>query len=85
MYETRNDVSPLVKDIYKTWIDNMEDDDITNAVKYELENKDIPSSLRELIDYIPSRKVWVIGGDGWAYDIGYDSILDDFQESLTEE
>ena len=74
MYETRNDVSPLVKDIYKTWIDNMEDDDITNAVKYELENKDIPSSLRELIDYIPSRKVWVIGGDGWAYDIGYGGL-----------
>ena len=74
MYETRNEVSPLVKDIYKTWIDNMEDDDITNAVKYELENKDIPSSLRELIDYIPSRKVWVIGGDGWAYDIGYGGV-----------
>lgn len=25
-------------------------------------------------DYIPSRTVFMIGGDGWAYDIGYSGI-----------
>ena len=28
----------------------------------------------KLIDYIPSRKVWILGGDGWAYDIGYGGL-----------
>ncbi len=74
MFNTRNDVSPELKNIYKEWIDNMEDDDITNGIKEVLLSHDIPLELEKLIDYIPSRKVWIIGGDGWAYDIGYDGI-----------
>ena len=27
-----------------------------------------------MLDYIPSRKVWIVGGDGWAYDIGYGGL-----------
>ena len=34
----------------------------------------IPEEIRKLIDYIPSRKVWILGGDGWAYDIGYGGL-----------
>ena len=33
MYKTKDEVDPLVKATYKEWIDNMEDDDITNAIK----------------------------------------------------
>ena len=74
MYKTRNDVSPEVKDLFKTWIDNMDDIDITNAIKMELENKELPEELKELFDYIEERKIWIIGGDGWAYDIGYGGL-----------
>ena len=28
----------------------------------------------DLIDYIPARTIWAIGGDGWAYDIGYGGL-----------
>ena len=42
--------------------------------KEKLEKSDIPNDLKELLDYIPSRKVWIIGGDGWAYDIGYGGL-----------
>ena len=34
----------------------------------------VPKELIELKDYIPSRVVFSVGGDGWAYDIGYSGI-----------
>ena len=74
MYETRDVVDPEVKATFKEWIDNMEDDDLTLAIKNKLSNSDIPNELRELLDYIPSRSVWILGGDGWAYDIGYGGL-----------
>ena len=30
--------------------------------------------LRELADYLVKKSVWMIGGDGWAYDIGYGGL-----------
>jgi len=30
--------------------------------------------LNELADYLVKRSVWVLGGDGWAYDIGYGGL-----------
>ena len=74
MYETKDIVKKDVKDIYKKWIDNMEDFEVTSKVKEELENHEIPNELKDLLPYIPSRTVWVVGGDGWAYDIGYGGL-----------
>lgn len=31
-------------------------------------------SLLELSDYLVKKSVWIIGGDGWAYDIGYGGL-----------
>ena len=74
MIETKDEVSKETKDTYKLWIDNSEDVNITNEVKEKLSKSSIPSELRSLLDYIPSRKVWIVGGDGWAYDIGYGGL-----------
>ncbi|MGB8602498.1 MAG: pyruvate:ferredoxin (flavodoxin) oxidoreductase, partial [Rhizomicrobium sp.] len=30
--------------------------------------------LFELVDYLVEKQVWIIGGDGWAYDIGYGGL-----------
>jgi len=30
--------------------------------------------LRPLADYLVDKSVWIIGGDGWAYDIGYGGL-----------
>ena len=61
MYKYKDTVSPEVKATFKEWIDNMEDDDYTLAIKSKLENSEIPDEIRKLIDYIPSRKVWILG------------------------
>ena len=74
MFKYKDEVSPEIKATFKEWIDNMDDDDLTVAIKNKLENSLIPDEIRELIDFIPSRSVWIFGGDGWAYDIGYGGL-----------
>ena len=32
------------------------------------------SVLRQLADYLVTKSVWIVGGDGWAYDIGYGGL-----------
>lgn len=32
------------------------------------------SQIAQLKDYLDKRSVWMIGGDGWAYDIGYGGV-----------
>ncbi|MGZ4957621.1 MAG: pyruvate:ferredoxin (flavodoxin) oxidoreductase [Methylomonas sp.] len=32
------------------------------------------ASLLQLADYLCKKSVWIIGGDGWAYDIGYGGL-----------
>jgi pyruvate-ferredoxin/flavodoxin oxidoreductase len=34
----------------------------------------IASRLLEFADYLCKKSVWIIGGDGWAYDIGYGGV-----------
>ena len=30
--------------------------------------------LRQIADYLVRKNVWIVGGDGWAYDIGYGGL-----------
>lgn len=67
-------VDNSLKEMFNLWLDNKEDFGSTYPLKKELENLEIPNDLRNLLDYIPARSVWAIGGDGWAYDIGFGGI-----------
>ena len=74
MENTINEVSSDIKELYTKWLGNMDNYDTTVEVYNELKNKDINNELKELLNYIPSITVWCIGGDGWAYDIGFGGI-----------
>ena len=74
MEESLESVALDVKELFITWLNNLNDYKETLRVKNELANKEIPNELKELLDYIPARSVWAIGGDGWAYDIGYGGL-----------
>lgn len=63
-----------VKELYTKWLDNREDFDITRDIKDKLIEIGVPNELKDLIDYVPARSVWTLGGDGWAYDIGFGGI-----------
>ncbi len=46
----------------------------TAVEKSEGELKEVFRKIAELKDYFVDKSVWIIGGDGWAYDIGYGGL-----------
>lgn len=38
------------------------------------DSKTLLQKVKELQDYLIDRSIWAIGGDGWAYDIGYGGL-----------
>ncbi len=46
------------------------------ALKVKLATLDLPEALtlEGVCDQLVKRSVWIIGGDGWAYDIGYGGV-----------
>jgi len=67
-------VNQNVKKLYTEYLQNDTDFEITKGIKELLKKEEIPKELKELIDYIPSRTILAVGGDGWAYDIGFSGI-----------
>lgn len=74
MEESYDLVEEEVKELFKTWLSHSNDFEITQNVYKNLKGKNLPKELQDLLSYIPSRTVWAIGGDGWAYDIGFGGI-----------
>ena len=35
---------------------------------------DIAKELKSIADYLVKKSIWIMGGDGWAYDIGYGGL-----------
>lgn len=73
--------SELVSDI----LDNPESDEKEKAKKFAdieklketlniLDNSDDAKKLNQLTEYLRKKAVWIFGGDGWAYDIGYGGV-----------
>ena len=72
--------TPEVKELFTTWLENKENGEITKKVRKQLvpllEKVDAPfaKEIIDLQDHITKRSQWIIGGDGWAYDIGYGGL-----------
>ena len=63
------------KDPYcKKWLENPYDYNTTKEVYDNLDYKKVNKEIESLKDYIISRNIWTVGGDGWAYDIGFGGI-----------
>jgi len=73
--------SELVSDI----LDNPEADETEKAKKFAdidklketlniLDNNEDAKKLNQLTEYLRKKAVWIFGGDGWAYDIGYGGV-----------
>ncbi len=74
--------------LFKKWLATLEDFSENNkvvvkifeALKTEIketENKELLKTLKQielLKDFLTQKSVWIIGGDGWAYDIGYGGL-----------
>ena len=61
-------------DLIELYLSHMQDVEITRKVYENLHYDVLPKIVSELREYIPYRTIWTIGGDGWAYDIGFGGI-----------
>ncbi|MBQ0125174.1 MAG: 4Fe-4S binding protein, partial [Clostridiales bacterium] len=69
-----------VKTAGKAWLDTFDDGEAnspaTDALVAELEKCGCDAS-RDILskkDYLSKKSVWIFGGDGWAYDIGFGGL-----------
>ncbi len=72
-----DNIDLTLKEKFNLFIEN-EDENLKNEiVAYieKLEDKEIIlNKIYELRQYMLKKSVWIIGGDGWAYDIGYGGL-----------
>lgn len=75
--------SASTKELFQSWIDNKSEADKTKDLYKEIlpvieagtqEGCAICKELVELKQYIVKRSIWIFGGDGWAYDIGFGGV-----------
>ena len=57
---------------YQAYLNEINDDTANDL--YNIIDKTRIEELKELKSYIKPRSIWSVGGDGWAYDIGYNGI-----------
>lgn len=74
----RNKIKKYMKEyprnkVFKKWLDNMNNMEICREVLKEIDYKKHPY-LQDMKDYIVPKSVWIVGGDGFAYDIGYGGL-----------
>lgn len=72
-----------IKELFQSWIDNKQNADKTKELYPQLmevieKGKQAGCAacqeLYELKSYIVKRSIWIFGGDGWAYDIGFGGL-----------
>jgi pyruvate-ferredoxin/flavodoxin oxidoreductase len=75
-----NNELPECKEIFEKWLTGRNDVAISKEVRNELlpllekSKHPIAKRIYELKDNLVKRSQWIIGGDGWAYDIGYGGL-----------
>ena len=62
------------KKLFEKYLSDPNNYEVTKEVFDKLNYEECPKELSDLKDYIPSKSIWAVGGDGWAYDIGYGGI-----------
>ncbi len=79
------DICDCIKAPFKAWLDGKEDAKASKAATIEILkvlDKDTSNAraneiLKEISskkDHLIKKSVWIFGGDGWAYDIGYGGL-----------
>ena len=75
-----NDLKAETKDAFQLWLDGKDDTDksieASALVISALEKEQDPFAheILALKQYLVKKSMWIIGGDGWAYDIGYGGL-----------
>ncbi|WZL73182.1 pyruvate:ferredoxin (flavodoxin) oxidoreductase [Clostridiaceae bacterium 35-E11] len=77
------DIDDACKEALKQWLGVMEDGEasikaskkiLSLIQKHQHQDHPILKEIMDKKDYLIKKSVWIIGGDGWAYDIGYGGL-----------
>lgn len=79
------DANSEVNEAFKLWIEGKEDVNTTKEAYAKIVNlkdteiqdekaKELFNKVLDLKDYIVKKSVWIFGGDGWSYDIGFGGV-----------
>ncbi len=72
--------SSEIKDSFREWIDSMNHAENSRTASekvirlIEKEKDPLLQDIMKLKQYLVKKSVWIFGGDGWAYDIGYGGL-----------
>jgi pyruvate-ferredoxin/flavodoxin oxidoreductase len=75
-----NMMSANTLDAMREWIDGMYNAEKSKLATLKLipllekESQPLAKDLLDLRQYLIKKSIWIIGGDGWAYDIGYGGL-----------
>jgi len=83
----QQDISEELKNLFTAWLEGMSDPDRTKELRFKIEEavtRELPQSVglqKEILTRIlrvktllVKKSIWAIGGDGWAYDIGFGGL-----------
>lgn len=77
------EINQDLKDAFKQWLDSMDDGEGSKTATTKIlktisnenyQNNPILNEIMEKKDYLIKKSHWMIGGDGWAYDIGFGGL-----------
>lgn len=81
------DLSSELREAFQGWLDHMNDgqkskeygQQIIDRIEMEMTDpeRELNPALFDILDrsdYLTKKSIWIIGGDGWAYDIGYGGL-----------
>jgi len=75
-----DDFTDAQKTLFQQWIDHKDDTDESKRVSAEIvaslsgSGSKIASEILSMEKYLAKKSIWVFGGDGWAYDIGFGGL-----------
>ena len=80
------DIAEEYKEVFKNWLENKDNGELSKVHSREveailaennIENEEanvLVEEITERADFLVKRSQWILGGDGWAYDIGYGGL-----------
>ena len=80
------DIAEEYKEVFKNWLENKDNGELSKVHSREVETilaennieneeaKVLVEEIKERADFLVKRSQWILGGDGWAYDIGYGGL-----------
>jgi pyruvate-ferredoxin/flavodoxin oxidoreductase len=80
MNAAMNQVSADTQAAFKEWIETMADAEKSKEASAKVveackkETHQLAKDILQLEQYLVKKSIWIIGGDGWAYDIGYGGL-----------